>query len=83
MCGGGVERNGAVGKRWKGPVVGGPYGAVGLPVCMGLKPGTSDPTTGPEGKDGVVLGGAGTDVGLKGEACDATTGRDDEKGVLL
>lgn len=74
--GGGGAWNGGVGKRWKGPVVGGPYGGVGLPVCMGLKPGTSDPTAGPDGKDGVVLG---EDAGLKAPA----TGRDDEKGVLL
>lgn len=57
-------------------MVGGPYGGVGLPGGMGLKPGTSGPTTGPEGKDGVVLG---ADVGLKAPP----TGRDDEKGVLL
>lgn len=58
-------------------MVGGPYGGVGLAVCMGLKPGASGPTTGPEGKDGAVLGG---DIGLKAELA---TGRDDEKGVLL
>lgn len=57
---------------------------------MGLKPGTSDPATGPEGKDGDVLGGAGpelggagADVGMKGEDCDLTTGRDNVKGELL
>lgn len=39
-----------VGKRWKGALVGGPNEGAGLTVCMGLKPGTSGPVTGPGGK---------------------------------
>lgn len=54
-------------------MVGGPYEGVGLPGCMGLKPGVPDPTVGPGEENGVV-NVAGTDVGLKAEASDPTTG---------
>lgn len=71
------------GKRWGGPAVGGPYEGVGLPGCMGLKPGVPGPTAGAGEENGVVLGIAGIDVGLKAEASDPTKGRDEETGMLL
>lgn len=69
-----VEGNCGVGKRGVGPVVGGPYEGVGLPGCMGLKPGVTGPTVGPGEENGVVDNDAGTGVGLKAGGSDPTMG---------
>lgn len=63
---------------------GGTDGSENLPGCIGLNPGTPDPTTGPEdgGKD-IVFGGIAGEAGLKRVVSDPTTGPEDEKGEVV
>ena len=84
--------NCGAGKRWKDSVVpgtldvggGGTDGSENLLGCIGLNPGTPDPTAGAEdGGKGIVYGGIAGEAGLKRVASDPTTGPEDEKGDVV
>jgi hypothetical protein len=86
-----VEGNCGLRNRGKDPTPGeacedaegGIDGPLYLPVCVGLFPDASDPTTGADDKKGLEVWKAVGVVDLKTEASCPDTGPDDEKGVAL